>query len=327
MTTMINLALIDPDERNVRTAAQQADILELADDIRQHGLHNPLTVYGHPDIPGRFKLWYGHRRYAAVTTLPDMIEVECKVVPAPTSNIERIIRQVSENEKREQLNPMDLAQAYADVLADDDTLNQASVAKMFGVAQSKVSQHLLCLQMTPQLQGKIRARELGVTKACKIWNTQAREPSGQTRADHGSAHQMSGRGDDACLNTANANYAVAYNLCNNVNHHDKVLQISGACGHCWIDAGIRMAMKAAGDPAATMASFASPIEAVRTLKCTTCKCPANEWRERHCYVVRENVRHPQEAHRFQLVVMPTDTPAPQPAAGADAPDSTPTTAS
>lgn len=301
-TTMIRVALIDPDPLNVRDNTYDgAELNDLAEDIRKHGMHNAITVYPRPDNPERYKIWFGHRRTHAVRML-GVHEIEAHIVPAPASELERIVRQISENEKRKDLNPMELARSYRAALDSDAALNQTLLAKRLGVATSKVSEHLMLLEMPPDWQEKAATHQVGVQRLVKKWTMEARAPvDPKVRKDAGGRHNASAITDDVCLNSDNPNYPAAWHMCNQMKKHPKSAQTGGACGDCWIEASIARALRSLDRPERTMVTFHDPRDAIRTMKCIVCHCSAAEYRERSCSSIRDGKRVIHEHHTFQLI--------------------------
>src|SRR5262245_27733756 len=58
---------VDPSPRNPRRGLAQ--VRDLADSIREHGLLQPVVARRHPTCDDRYQLIAGHRRLAAVRSL------------------------------------------------------------------------------------------------------------------------------------------------------------------------------------------------------------------------------------------------------------------
>lgn len=95
----------------VRKSMDPETLALLADDIRDNGLINPLTV--RPAGEGKYELIAGHRRFLALKDL-----LGHKVVPCVVVNIDdekqRKILQISENIQREELTVMEMAEAVGE---------------------------------------------------------------------------------------------------------------------------------------------------------------------------------------------------------------------
>jgi ParB family chromosome partitioning protein len=100
---LVNIARIDEDPNNPRTEFPDAALDELADDIRQRGILQPIVV--HPmDSAGRYRIHFGSMRLRAAK--------RCGIAQVPVairSAKHDPYAQVAENLKRRGLSPLDLA--------------------------------------------------------------------------------------------------------------------------------------------------------------------------------------------------------------------------
>lgn len=103
-TRRISLDLIDPPSNPHRVAIEENSIIELAKDIRDRGLLNPLTVR---PVGERFEVIAGDRRYNAVKFLGWPV-VECRITEAISDEECEALR-LSENLQRENLSPYEEA--------------------------------------------------------------------------------------------------------------------------------------------------------------------------------------------------------------------------
>lgn len=137
----------DPD--NPRTEFPEADLDVLAEDIRQHGILQPIVV--HPaDEQGRYRIHFGAKRWRAAQRA-GLTEVPVVVRDTPTDPY----TQVAENQKRHGLTPLDLARfIQARVNAGD---SNATVAKRLGMDLTSVAHHLALLELPPALDAAMHA--------------------------------------------------------------------------------------------------------------------------------------------------------------------------
>lgn len=103
-TRRLSLALIDPPSNPHRITIDESSIIELAKDIRDRGLLNPITVRPTGD---RFEVIAGDRRYNAVMFLGWPM-VECRITETITDDQCEALR-LSENLQRENLSPYEEA--------------------------------------------------------------------------------------------------------------------------------------------------------------------------------------------------------------------------
>jgi hypothetical protein len=98
---MLRVDLLYEDTDNPRTEFSEADLEELAEDIRQHGILQPIVV--HPvDALGRYQIHFGAKRWRAAL-LAELKRVPVVVRDAPADPY----TQVAENQKRRSLTPLD----------------------------------------------------------------------------------------------------------------------------------------------------------------------------------------------------------------------------
>ena len=92
----------------VRKNIDPEGLMDLAENIKKHGLINPVTVRRLPS--GKYEVVAGHRRFLAVKEVLGKEVIECRVLNI-TSDSEKVAVQISENVQREDLHPVELADA------------------------------------------------------------------------------------------------------------------------------------------------------------------------------------------------------------------------
>jgi len=61
----VPIELVSPNPRNPRRGFDEADLIELAQSIREHGVVQPVAVRPSPDQSGRYEIVAGERRWRA----------------------------------------------------------------------------------------------------------------------------------------------------------------------------------------------------------------------------------------------------------------------
>jgi ParB family transcriptional regulator, chromosome partitioning protein len=139
---------IAEDPNNPRTEFPEAEIDELADDIRQRGILQPLVV--HPaDTQGRYRLHFGAKRLRAALRA-GLSEVPVVVRDAPADAYD----QVAENQKRHALTPLDLARFIKRRVDAGDS--NAEIARRLGMNLTTVAHHLTLLDLPPALDQALK---------------------------------------------------------------------------------------------------------------------------------------------------------------------------
>lgn len=152
--TTIPLDRIDVNPHQPRHEFDPASLETLADSIRANGVIQPIIV--RPLAEGRFELIAGERRLRAAKL-------------AKLADIPAVVRQIDgytqaqwalvENIHREDLNPMDRAEAYA-TLMQQLGLTQAELAGRLGEQRSSIANYLRLMDLDVTLQDDLRRGEL-----------------------------------------------------------------------------------------------------------------------------------------------------------------------
>ena len=138
------------DPANPRTEFPDALIDELAEDIRQHGILQPIVV--HPaDASGAHRLHFGAMRLRAAKRA-GLRHVPIAVRMAAADPY----AQVAENQKRCPLQPIELARFIRGRSAAGDS--NATIAKRLGMDLTTVAHHLALLDLPPVLDDAFKAR-------------------------------------------------------------------------------------------------------------------------------------------------------------------------
>ncbi len=126
-----------------------ADLDELAEDIRQHGILQPIVVRP-ADAEGRHQIHFGAKRWRAAQRI-GLLEVPVVVRDGPTNPY----AQVAENQKRHGLTPLDLARFIRGRIDAGDS--NTTVAKTLGLDLTTVAHHLALLELPPVVDNAMKA--------------------------------------------------------------------------------------------------------------------------------------------------------------------------
>ncbi len=134
---------------NPRTEFPDAELDELTEDIRQHGILQPIVV--HPaDAAGRHEIHFGAKRWRAAQRI-GLREVPVVVRDAPTNPY----AQVAENQKRHALTSLDLARFIRS--RNDAGETNTAVASKLGMDLTTVAHHLALLDLPPVVDAALQA--------------------------------------------------------------------------------------------------------------------------------------------------------------------------
>ena len=155
----IAIGAITPNPRQPRQNFDDDALEELAASIREVGLLQPVVV--RKVMPGRFELVMGERRWRACQ------RAGLEHVPAivrGTPDDELLREALMENLHREQLNPLDEAAAYQQLL-DDFSATHDELARKVGRSRPHISNTIRLLQLPAAVQRRVAAGVLSAGHA------------------------------------------------------------------------------------------------------------------------------------------------------------------
>ncbi|QEK39895.1 ParB/RepB/Spo0J family partition protein [Candidatus Sneabacter namystus] len=156
----IDATKLIPFKNQARKSFDKESLESLASTIKQHGIRQPLTVVVSPTMEGKYEIVSGERRYRAgllvgKKTMPCIILQDYK-----KANEIAII----ENIQRENLHPVELMQAYSNLLDEEICFSMGDIASKLGVSKSSVVEVLNLRKLSSNvrdllLNNKIVSRE------------------------------------------------------------------------------------------------------------------------------------------------------------------------
>lgn len=142
----LRVAEIEPNREQPRKSFDDGAIAALADSIREHGMIQPILV--RPLENGSYQIVAGERRWRAARMLG--LE-EVPVTIRAMSDQETMQIALIENLQRENLNPIEEAQGYQELM-DQFGMTQEGIAQIVGRSRSAVANSLRLLQLPGQIQ-------------------------------------------------------------------------------------------------------------------------------------------------------------------------------
>lgn len=142
----VDPVLIDPNPRQPRQTFDDEALGELADSIQALGVLQPLLV--RPGRPGRYELVAGERRLRA-SQRAGLVSVPVLVVE--TDDEGSLERALVENVHRENLNPIEEAAAYRQLM-DEGGLTQESLGEKLGRNRVTITNTLRLLDLPTEVQ-------------------------------------------------------------------------------------------------------------------------------------------------------------------------------
>jgi len=150
----LEIGMIDVEE-GIRQTLDKEPLDELAASIALHGILQPLVV--EPGDEGRYKLQIGKRRMAAAK-LAGLDKVPAIILDGPLESKDSLAIRLVENLHREDLDPIDEAEAYA-TLRDMGT-KVSKIAHLVGKDRPYVSHSMRLLKLHPKVREAVRQQNI-----------------------------------------------------------------------------------------------------------------------------------------------------------------------
>lgn len=141
----VKITQVEPNRKQPRKMFDEDALQELSDSIKQYGLLQPLLVQKRKD---HYEIIAGERRWRA-SKLAGLKEVP--VIIKDYTELEIVEISLIENIQREDLNPIEEAQAYKRLL-DEFHLKQDEVAERVSKSRTAVTNSIRLLKLADQVQ-------------------------------------------------------------------------------------------------------------------------------------------------------------------------------
>ncbi|WP_315925921.1 ParB/RepB/Spo0J family partition protein [Mesorhizobium sp. SP-1A] len=139
----VPIEFVSPNPRNPRRHFGDADLTDLAQSIREHGVVQPVVVRPSPAQEGRFEIIAGERRWRAAQRAG---LVEIPVIVREVNDRTALELAIIENVQRADLNPVEEAMGYQQLI-DEHGYSQADLGQVIGKSRSHVANTLRLLKL------------------------------------------------------------------------------------------------------------------------------------------------------------------------------------
>jgi ParB family chromosome partitioning protein len=155
---------IEPNAQQPRNVFDPDDLAELVHSVREFGVLQPIVVRPHPEYTGKYELVMGERRLraskaAGLDTIPAVIK--------DTADEAMLRDALLENLHRSELNPLEEASAYQQLLGDFG-ITQEALAIRIGRSRPQISNTLRLLKLPEAVQLRVAAGVLSAGHARAI---------------------------------------------------------------------------------------------------------------------------------------------------------------
>jgi ParB family chromosome partitioning protein len=157
-TSELPVAVVDPNPWQPRSILGDADLAELTDSLREHGLVQPIVVRPRGD---RYQLIAGQRRLAAARKL-GWTQVPARVLDVEDRQMAEIA--IVENLQRRDLDALEKAASFKHYIATWGC-TQEELAKRLSVDRSTVANLIRLLDLPESVQAQLRAGQISMGHA------------------------------------------------------------------------------------------------------------------------------------------------------------------
>ena len=142
----VPIELVGPNPRNPRRSFAEAELADLAQSIREHGIVQPVVA--RPAGGGRYEIIAGERRWRAAQRAG---LTEIPVIVRDVDNRVALELAIIENVQRADLNPVEEALGYQQLI-DEHNYTQADLGQVIGKSRSHVANTLRLLKLPDSIR-------------------------------------------------------------------------------------------------------------------------------------------------------------------------------
>ena len=151
--TVVRLTDVEPNPAQPRKVFENEPLEALAESIAQHGIIQPIVVR---PKDGMYMIVTGERRWRAAR-MAGLSEVPVIIIEADDRKAAELA--LVENLQRKDLNPVEEARAYADLI-DEYSYTQEEIAKKVGRSRSSIANSLRLLDLPDTVLEKLALGEI-----------------------------------------------------------------------------------------------------------------------------------------------------------------------
>ncbi len=139
----VPIEFLSPNPKNPRRHFGDADLTDLAQSIREHGVVQPVVARPSPTQAGRYEIIAGERRWRAAQRAG---LTEIPIIVRDVNDRTALELAIIENVQRTDLNPVEEALGYQQLI-DDHGYTQADLGNVIGKSRSHVANTLRLLKL------------------------------------------------------------------------------------------------------------------------------------------------------------------------------------
>lgn len=222
--TVVRLTEVEPNPTQPRKSFETEPLEALAESIAQHGIIQPIVVR---PKDGMYMIITGERRWRAAR-MAGLSEVPVIIIEADDKKAAELA--LVENLQRKDLNPVEEAQAYADLI-EEYSYTQEEIAKKVGRSRSSITNSLRLLDLPETVLEKLAFGEITEGHAKVLLGLKNKEKL-EKAAEIVIAKELSVRDTEKLVKAMNAEPKEAVRVVNDVDY-TKVLEqkVQSIIGH------------------------------------------------------------------------------------------------
>ncbi len=147
MVSEVDISLIEPNPYQPRKSFDKEKLKELSESIKKHGLLQPIVVIS---VDEKYILIAGERRLRA-HKLAGMKQIKAIVADVDFDEIRMRELSLIENIQREDLNPIELAHSYKELI-EVHNITHETLAKIVHKSRSQITNTMRLLSLSPYAQ-------------------------------------------------------------------------------------------------------------------------------------------------------------------------------
>lgn len=171
----VPIEFVSPNPRNPRRHFGEAELTDLAQSIREHGIVQPVVVRPSPAHQGQYEIIAGERRWRAAQRA-GLIEIP--VIVREVSDRTALELAIIENVQRADLNAIEEALGY-EQLIEEHSYSQADLGQVIGKSRSHVANTLRLLKLPDAIRDLVVDGSLSAGHARTL--VTAEDPAGLAR--------------------------------------------------------------------------------------------------------------------------------------------------
>jgi ParB family chromosome partitioning protein len=168
----VPIEFLSPNPKNPRRHFGDAELTDLAQSIREHGVVQPVVVRPSPAQTGRYEIIAGERRWRAAQRAG---LVDIPIIVRDVNDRTALELAIIENVQRADLNPLEEAMGYQQLI-DEHSYSQSDLGQVIGKSRSHVANTLRLLKLPDVIRDMLVEGSLSAGHARTL--VTAQDPAG-----------------------------------------------------------------------------------------------------------------------------------------------------